>query len=646
MVKNRVVMAPMVVAYANLNGEVTETLIDYYEARARGGVGMIIVEAASVDNPRGRETFGQLNIDHLRYVSGLRSLSSAIKAHDTRVFIQLFHVGRQGSQAFTGVQPVAPSPLPCSITKEIPHELMIKEIKEIENKFIMAASYAELAGFDGVEIHAAHGYLINQFLSGHSNKRKDEYGGNLAKRMTLLKNIILGIKNSLPEMAVSVRLNIDDFVPGGLVIDETIEISKQLESLGADVIHCSCGTYESGLKSIEPVSFEEGWRVYLAEAIKKQVNIPVITGGVIKSPQFANKIIKEKKADFVFLGRSLLADSDWANKSQNNRVDDIRPCIMCNNCIDSNFKGTSVHCTVNPVTGRERQFYYNIKTLASGSAVIVAGSGPAGMQAALSLKRHGFKVTLMEKDNRAGGLLNLACIPPYKHRIALLRDYLIRQLNQNGIKILLNTPFTMDDLKTRHPEYIIMATGAKPHRPDIKGLDHKFCIPVSDILTGKAELANKSITIVGGGRSGCEVADFLFANNSITIVEEQDYLASGMEKKNRRDLMNRLQWGKVKKKTGRRVIEIKPGEVLIMDKESKIESLETDYVVIASGFIPNNDLYINVQRQHSNVFLIGDAFDVKGIKNALLQGEVIGYRINYIENGRRNNIITLKERSI
>jgi len=246
--------------------------------------------------------------------------------------------------------------------------------------------------------------------------------------MRLLLDVTKGIKELLPELAVSVRLNIDDFVAGGIDSEEAIKIAKYLEKAGVDIINCSCGTYKSGLTSIEPASYAEGWRVYLAEEVKKHVSIPVMTGGVIRTPQLADHIIKNNQADFVFLGRSLLADSEWANKAVMGQVDEIRPCITCNNCIDNNFKGLRVDCTVNPRTGRDNELYYFMEKTRTNYKAAVIGSGPAGMQAALSLQNNGFQVTLYEKDDILGGLLNLAAVPPGKERIGQLRDYFIRQL--------------------------------------------------------------------------------------------------------------------------------------------------------------------------------------------------------------------------
>ncbi len=624
LIKNRIVMAPMLSGYAMADGEVSEQLIDYYEARARGGVGLIIVEAACVDSPTGRETFRQLNINNPRFIAGLEGLAQQIKAYGSRVFIQLFHAGRQTSSSFTGVQPVAPSPLACPMIKEIPRELSITEIKEIEKSFINAAGYAFMAGFDGVELHAAHGYLINQFLSSHSNARKDEYGGTLENRMRFLMEIVEKIKESFPGLLLSVRLNIDDFVPGGLDLQESIEISRKLEQAGVDAIDCSSGTYESGLKSIEPSSYKEGWRVYLAAEVKKELNIPVIGGGMLSNPAFCNQLVKSKQTDFVFLGRTFIADGEWANKVREERLEDIRPCIRCNNCIDNNFKGLMLDCTVNPGTGREKGFSYYAKNLSDSISAVVVGSGPAGMQAALSLRERGAAVTLYEKDEKMGGLMNLASIPPYKYRIALLRDYLIGQIKKSGVDVLLNHPFDLEELQEKNPDYLILACGSQAVVPQIPGSDMDFCLGLRDVLERRVEIYNKDVLIAGGGSNGCEVADFLLqGGNRLAVVEQGDILAMGMEKKNRRDLLNRLEKGQVRKMIRSQVIEITAGQVLIADKQGGWEIIPADYLVWAAGFRPDNDLYFRAQKVHNNVFVIGDAFQVSGFKDAILQGQMI-----------------------
>lgn len=625
LVKNRIVMGPMLVAFANSDGSVSDTVVDYYTARARGGVGLIIVEASCVDSQAGRESITQLNIDHPRYIQGLERLSSSIKAYGARAFIQLFHAGRQTSRAITGRQPVAPSAIPYGMSGEIPRELSVEEIADIEQKFIRGAEYAFQAGFEGVELHAAHGYLINQFLSLSSNQRLDQYGGDLNNRMRILLNIVTGIKREVPGLALSVRLNIEDFVPGGLALEETGRISQELEKAGVDLIHCSCGTYESGLTSIEPSSYPEGWRMYLAEEIKKLVNIPVCGGGMISSPAYANQAVEEGRCDFIFLGRSLLADTEWTNKAEANQVDDIRPCIRCNNCISSSFRGVTVSCTVNPHVGREREYDYHKPPVKKKRRVAVVGSGPAGLQAALSLDKLGLAVTLFEKEDRVGGLINLATIPPYKEKAGFWRDHMLRELKKRPVEIRYQHLFNPEDARKLAPDYIVLATGSVPLRPAIEGIDNRCCIGVEDILSGRISIQDKSVAIIGGGQSGCETADYLLAgNNRITIIEPLPRLCQGMEKKNRRDLITRLDQGGVVRKLGCSAVKILDHRVWL---SSEKEPLTADYIILATGYKPQNKLYFELQPHDYPVYIIGDALRVRGFKSAILEGEMAAHGI-------------------
>ncbi|MEQ8201111.1 MAG: FAD-dependent oxidoreductase [Syntrophomonadaceae bacterium] len=626
-VRNRVVMAPMFTNFASTTGEVSDELVAYYAARARGGAGMIIVESACVSPELCNQGPAQLNIFQRRHVIGLGRLRDAIKANGCCALIQLAHPGRQAASLYCGGQPVAPSAIACPIIKEIPRELSIEEINQIGKDFVQAAHRANLAGFDGVEIHAAHGYLINQFLAPRTNQRRDEYGGSLSNRMRFLLDIIEQIRRQLPGLILSVRLNIDDFVEDGLRPPESLRVCQALEQAGVDMIHCASGTYESGLKSVEPDCYPEGWRVYLAEAVKKAVNIPVITGGMIRSPQFADQILAAGRADFVFLGRPLLADPQWPNKARLGLTEAIRPCIACNGCMDDSFKGLGIRCTVNPRLGREIIMDHESRSVHPGWGLVIGG-GPAGMQAALSLQGRGINTVLLERQSRLGGLMPAAAAPPYKERIAHLCRHMIWKLERSGVDIRLGQEFTPDILEQVQPDIVVVATGSRPLGNPFPGDDSAEHHQALDILTGRVKDLVSPVIVIGGGRTGCQTADYLARQKyQVEIIEKRAYLAADMERKNRRALMDRLKSAGVVIRTDSEVLAIKAGRIHIrINAEECLEEyvIQAGSVVWAIGFTPADEVYKLLQSQPVPVLAIGDCLQVRGFRQGILEGESAG----------------------
>lgn len=632
-VSNRIVMAPMFTNFAHPGGEVSEGQVAYYRARARGGVGMVIVEASCVSPRLSNQGPGQLHISHPRFIPGLRRLNEAIKAEGCCSLIQMVHPGRQTSSRYCGGQPVAPSATTCPLMKEEARALEKEEVLAIRDDFIQAAHYASRAGFDGVEIHAAHGYLINQFLSPRTNRRQDEYGGSLENRQRFLIEIVDRIKNEVPDLIMSVRLNIDDFVEDGFGIPESLMVCQALEKAGADIIHCSSGTYESGLKSVEPGTYEEGWRVYLAEAVKQVVGIPVITGGMIRQPEYANHIVAAGRADFVFLGRPLLADPEWANKAKRGRVSCIRPCINCNNCIESEFAGQAVRCTVNPGTGQEIELSEE-NCLNRPARAVVVGGGPAGLQATVSLRRQGMEVFLLEKSSRLGGLMHLASLPPHKERIEQLRLFMCQEAEKSGAIIELRTEAEPALIEKLAPDAIIIATGSRPVHPFVCGEREANCLEALDVLSGRAIVTGQKVVIIGGGRTGCELAALLSKHDKqVTVCEQKIFLASGMERKNRRALLDELDEAGVVKRTGVTVTAVSRQQVEITSAQG-VEAVPADCIVWATGFKACDELFPALKNRFANLFMIGDAAGVRGFKEAIAEGEAIGRAVVDCISGR------------
>ena len=465
--KNRIVMPPMATHFAGEDGTINDRHIAYYVKRAQGGVGYITSEHTGVSR-QGRAFPQMALIDSDEKIPPFQRLAEAIHREGSKLVIQINHAGRNTSSSTTGSPLVAPSAIPCPVRKEMPRELSQEEIGKIVIAFQQAARRVQEAGADGVEIHMAHGYLLNQFLSPFSNKREDEYGGTPERRMRMAIEVLRAVRNQVgAHFPVICRLSADEYVEGGLRLEESKEIAKALERNSADALHVSACVPVSGYLNHPPYYAEEGIFVPLATGIKSVVSIPVITVGRIRTPELANRILEENKADLVSMGRALIADPELPLKALQGRTDEILSCISCNRCILSIRKG-ALQCAVNPEAGREGTL--RLERTSRPRKVWVIGGGPAGMKAAEVAARRGHQVTLFEKQERLGGQFLLAAVPPKKQVLLELIDFLKRALDRLPVQVKTGRPFDMALLDRERPEVVIIATGGKPFLPPIEGV--------------------------------------------------------------------------------------------------------------------------------------------------------------------------------
>lgn len=622
--RNRVVMPPMATNLGSAFGEVTSELIEYYRLRAAGGVGLIVIENAQVDMYQGRSLTSQIAVDDDKFLAGLRALAEAIHAEGAKTFLQIQHGGRQCTLSTTsGLQPVAPSPIACKFLGVEPRELSTDEIKSLINKFIQAALRAKLAGFDGVEIHAAHGYLINEFLSPYTNKRSDEYGGSFENRLRFLDEIIEGINQFAGEnFVVGVRLGVDEFVPGGIDLEQGKAIAKHLEEKGIDYLSVSCGIYESVSTIIEPVNYEEGWRVYLTEAIKKEVSLPVVTAGVIRHPEFAEKILAEGKADLVAIGRGLIADPEWPSKAFRGEEEHINYCISCNvGCIGELFANGKVHCAINPWAGREFLWGKQHMTTCS-KKVVVVGGGPAGMEAAMLCAQRGHKVILIEKEMKLGGQLLLAASAPGKDKVLWFLQYMEKMLQKFKVRVITGEEATADKILAMEPDVVFVATGGEPIMPEFSQLDFTVSATAWDILKGKITPSNKEVAIIGGGMVGCETALYLSElDNKVYLLEMLPQLAQDAEIITRVELLKELsERGNITIMSNTKCIDIIGEKVIYLcEADPQTSELHVDCLVFALGTRPRRELFEALKEKINEIYLIGDAKSPRKIYHAVLE---------------------------
>ncbi len=605
--KNRIVLAPMVRNYGR-DGYVTEQAKVNYEEISKGGTGLLIVEATTVDTATSTVWKGQLAIDDDKYLPDLKELVEGIHRHGAKVIPQLMHAGVHTrrdlirGQALSSSPKTAPDAIQPLVRSKAPPKVMTHDdIKYIEEKFTQAAERARRAGFDGIEISGGHGYLFDQFMSPAWNDRQDEYGGELKNRARLLLETIKTIRKEVgSDYPIVIRFNSEETgIPDGSTFDDAKELALMLQDAGVDALNVSVTgairNYYAGPAYLE----------YFAGEIKKLVKIPVINAGGI-DPEIGERMLRDNKADLIAFARPLFADPELPNKLASGRADEIRPCIMCLYCQDCNFyKAIPGGCAVNAAAGREKE--YKITSTWKTKKVVVVGGGPAGMEAARVAALKGHDVVLYEKEPMLGGLLNLASLPPSKYKIEEFRNYLIKQMDKRGVKVVTGKEVNLSLLQEIEPDVVIVATGSVLIFPKIPGLGRENVVSFADVLTGKAKVGDK-VVIVGGSGSGCETADFLSKKDKkVTIVEMLDaILKETMPSRNRDWLLIELTKDKVEILAETKAEEVTEEGLVISGKNGLKQVIETDTIVLAAGSKPDDRFYQEIRDKFPEVYSVGD----------------------------------------
>jgi 2-enoate reductase len=634
-IRNRIVMAPMgTTGMVELDGRYSQRAIDYFVARAKGGVGLIITGLMAADvevERRATSPWSHLpRIDSHLYIARLSELTDEVHEHGAKIAAQLT-AGYGRVARGTIIDPsslIAPSSQPWFWDPNITvRELSTEEIGKLIKAMGAAAARIKTAGFDAIELHGHEGYLIDQFMTEIWNKRTDNYGGDLNDRLRFPIEIIESIrKASGPDFPIIFRFAARHCIDGGREIDESIIIAKILEKAGVNCLHIDAGCYDS-LNWAHPTEYMgRGPTVEYTAAIKREVNIPVIAVGRLGYPELAQKVIAEGKADFIALGRPLLADPEWPNKVKERRYDDVRPCIGDHDgCLGRLlFEHKYVSCTVNPQTGMEKQF--TIHPASQKKSVLVIGGGPAGMEAARVAALRGHKVTLWEKNAQLGGNLIPASIPDFKFDIKNLLKYLTCQMRKLGVQIESNKEATPELVKNANPDEVIIATGATPIIPEIPGAENNQVATAIDVLLGKKPTGEK-VLVVGGGHVGCETALWLSYNGKqVTVVEKLEEVIADMFKANRQQLLQMLADANVKTMTRTEVLEITNHAITIQTSERNY-SLQADTIILAVGLKPHTPLIDNMKDAQFSIHMIGDCVKPRKIMDAIWEAFKLGLKI-------------------
>lgn len=619
-VKNRLIMTAMGCSLGGEQGRVTDELIAFYETRAKGGAGLIITEVTCVNSEHGVRSTRQLYLADDSQIPMLRRLTDAVHRHGARIFPQLHHPGVMSSCQLNHDRPlVSPSGVPSRYMPQPARALTREEIHALVKDFAQGARRARDAGFDGVEIHGAHHYLIHQFLSPHFNKRQDEYGGSFENRSRFLREIVSAIREEVgPNYPLSVRISGDEFFGDeGYHLEEAVLLARDLDALGVDLINVSAGGTDNGKShSIEPISYQEGWRSYLISAIKQNVSCAVGGTAVIRTAAYAEQLLTEGKTDFICMGRPFLADPEWPNKIAQGRDNEVRPCISCLYCIDTIKSGHPISCAVNPRCGHETEQSQAVPL--DGRTAAVLGGGIAGMESACVLAERGARVTLYEKEDRLGGQVGLAANVPGKGKMGQLIHYYKQRLNRGEVNLCLGSAVAEDSVPTA--DILVNATGAEPIVPGFLGeIAHKGLLTPVDVLSGRKVPENSHVVIIGTGMTGLETAEYLIErNNHITMIEMADQIAPGANRGNVNDILQRLAVADTVIMLGRKLLRVTEDSVVYENlKTGRTLTLPADYVVLSLGVRNRNGIQKTFQTKGGTCYTVGDAEKSGRIRDAI-----------------------------
>jgi len=623
--RSRVVMPPMCTRLSNLDGSVSERLVNYYAERAKGGAGLIIVEPAIVDSQLGHGLLNCLNVDRDRFIPGLGEIARAVHEYGASIALQTAHFGRQvwKTDRLEGRQPVSASDMhfrafhpPSDVYARA---LTVEEVEGLIERFAEAAKRTQLAGFDAVEFHGTNGYLIAQFFSPYTNKRTDRYGGDIDGRARFGVEIVKRAREKIgSDFPIIFRISGDEFIEGGLKLEEAKVIASKLEKVGVDIIDVNAGLAETYHWVIPPMAAPRGCHVPLAEGIKKAVKVPVIVSGRINDPLLAEKILQAGKADLIGMGRPLIADPELPRKAVEGRLDEIRICPACNECVKRTRLDFPLVCTWNPAVGKEK--YFKISPALKAKRVLVVGGGAAGMTAAYVSALRSHQVTMYERNGKLGGQLLLASVPPHKEEFENARKCLIRQLEKLEVDVELSKEVTPEIVEKIKPDVVILATGASPLIPKISGIDGKNVVTAWDVLSGNVSIG-ENVIVLGGGLVGCETAAFIAEQGGkVTVVEMLADVAVDMEPFGRVMLLEMLAKIGVDILVNSKVEEITDAGAVVIDNKKQKKTLGASTIVLALGAVSNKSLYRNLRGKVSELYMIGDCVKPRKCLEAVHEG--------------------------